>query len=91
MRAELLQQQEEREREIRRLGRRALKERESQEWLKELQATGVGEKLLEAISADTLESIGKTYARSARKDQKRAEACFIMARAKRREVTNGKN
>ncbi|MBA7550445.1 hypothetical protein ES705_42961 [subsurface metagenome] len=91
MRAELLEKKEKSEREIRRLGRKALKERRNEEWLKELQATGVGEKLLEAISADTLDSIGKTYARQARKAQKTAEACFIMATAKRREATNGKN
>ncbi|MBA7676906.1 hypothetical protein ES703_85151 [subsurface metagenome] len=90
MRAELLEAQEKHDREIRRLGRKALKDRQNEEWLKKLQATGVGEKLLEAISADTLESIGKNYARKAKKAQKTAEACFIMARGKRRRaVTDG--
>ena len=91
MRAELLQQKEEREREVRRLGRKALNERQTQEWLKELQAVGIAEKLLDRLTADQLEAIGKTHARQARKEQKRADTCFILARAKRREVTNGKN
>ena len=91
MRAELLEEQEQREREVRRLGRRALKERQNQEWLKELQAAGIAEKLLDRLTADQLEAIGKTHARQARKEQKRADTCFTLARAKRREVTNGKN
>ena len=92
MKADLLEAQEKHDREIRRLGRKALKERRNEEYLKELIATGVGEKLFEAISADTLESIGKTYARQARKAQKTAEACFLIARGKRRrEVTDGEN
>ncbi|MBA7612583.1 hypothetical protein ES703_19819 [subsurface metagenome] len=91
MRAELLQQKEEREREVRRLGRKALNERQTQEWLKELQAAGIAEKLLDRLTAEQLESIGKTHARQARKEQKRADIYFTLARAKRREVTNGKN
>ena len=85
MKADLLEAQEKHNREIRRLGNRALKERRNEEYLKELIATGVGSKLLDDISADLLESIGKTYARQARKAQKRADACFILARGKRRE------
>ncbi|MBA7587343.1 hypothetical protein ES708_29372 [subsurface metagenome] len=91
VKAELLEQQEKHERETRRLGRRALKERQNEEWLKELQAAGIAEKLLDRLTADQLEAIGKTHARRARKEQKRAEICFTLVRAKRREVTNGKN
>lgn len=92
MRAELLEAQEKHEREIRRLGKRALKERQYQEWLKELQATGIAEKLLDRLTADQLETIGKTHARQARKEQKRADVYFTLARAKRRkEATDGKN
>lgn len=88
MRAELLEAQEKHDREIRRLGRKALRERQTGEWLEEL---GVAEKLFDSLTADQLESIGKTYARRARKAQKTAEACFILARGKRREVTDEKN
>ncbi len=92
MRAELLEKKEKHEREIRRLGRQALKERRTQEWLKELQATGIAEKLLDRLTADQLEAMGKTHARQARKEQKRADTCFTLARAKRRkEATDGKN
>ncbi len=91
MKAELLEQKEKHEREIRRLGRRALKERRNQEFLKELIETGVAEKLYDRLTADQWESIGKTIAKRARKEQKKAEACFSLARAKRREVTDGKN
>lgn len=90
MKSKLLEAQDKHDREIRRLGRKALKERQNDEWLKELIATGVGKKLLDHISADRLESMGKTFARRARKEQKKAEACFLMARCKRRrEVTDG--
>ncbi len=89
MKAELLEAQEKHDREIRRLGRKALKERQNEEYLKELIATGIGEKLLDAISADTLETIGKKYAKQARKAQKMADGCFLMARVRRRrEVTD---
>ncbi|MBA7554456.1 hypothetical protein ES705_47077 [subsurface metagenome] len=89
MRPELLEAQEKHDREIRRLGRKALKERQTQEWLKELIETGIAEKLYDGLTADRWESIGKTFARRAKKEQKRAEACFIFARAKRREVADG--
>jgi hypothetical protein len=89
MRAELLEAQEKHDREIRRLGRKALKERQNQEWLKELIATGIAERIYDGLTADQWESIGKTYARRARKEQKRAEACFVFAKSKRRrEVTD---
>lgn len=87
MRAELLQKKEKTEREIRRLGRKALRERGYEEWLKELLANGTAEKIFNALTAEQLESMGKIYARRAKKAQKRADACFIVARAKRRERT----
>ena len=91
MRLEQLEAKERYDREIRRLGRKALKERRNEQWLKELIETGVAEKLYDGLTADQWETIGKSFARRARKEQKRADACFIFARAKRREVTNGKN
>lgn len=89
--AELLEKKEKAERQIRRLGRRALKERRYQEWLKELQAAGKAEEILDRLTADQLESMGKSYAREARKAQKNADACFILASGKRRkEVQNAR-
>ena len=84
MRADLQEAKEKRDKEIRRLGNRALKEMRTDEWLKKLLTAGIGEKLLDDISPDVLESIGKNYARQARKAQKTADDCFLMAKVKRR-------
>ena len=84
MRTETLKAKEERRREIQRLGRRALRETQTEEFIKERLTLEAREKILDSLTADQLESMGTTLARRARKEQRRADACFILAKAQRR-------
>ena len=88
MRAELLKAKEERRREIQRLGKRALRERQPEEFIKERLTLEAREKILDSLTADQLESMGKTFTRRSRKEQSRADACFILAKARRRRTAN---